>query len=231
MLYCDNLGLSVEYNPLDKVNLGISIRDALLKQQPVAMEPWPEKFNGAGIYTIYYTGGFPAYRKIAEQNRRGQFDQPIYVGKAVPAGARKGGIRKNSAQPAGNLHSRLREHAKSIRAAENLRIEDFCFRYLTVDDIWIPLGETYIIDKFEPVWNKIVEGFGIHTPGKRRKGQYTSPWDTLHPGRDFVSKLELPPNPKTADEILREIEHYLNLPPEAKARLPVREDGSEDEYE
>ena len=144
--------------------------------------------------------------------------------------ARKGGIRNNTEKPIANLHSRLREHAKSIRSAENLRIEDFYFRYLEVDDIWIPLGETYIIDRFEPLWNKVVEGFGIHTPGKRRRGQYTSPWDTLHPGRDFVSRLALPPNPKTAAEIVREIENYPSLPPEEQAKLPVKEvGGAEDE--
>ncbi len=219
----------MEYNPLDKANLGISVRDALLKQKPETFEPQPPRFSGAGIYTIYYTGAFPPYERIAEQNRDGKFDQPIYVGKAVPAGARKGGIRKKSVKPAANLHSRLHEHAKSIRAAANLRIEDFYFRYLTVDDIWIPLGKAYIIDKFEPLWNKVVEGFGIHTPGTRRKGQYTSRWDTLHPGRDFVSKLELPPNPKTAEEIIQEIDAYLTLPPEEQAKLPVKEDGSDED--
>ena len=219
--------MSQEYNPLDKANLGISVRDAVLKQEPIPFEPRPPRFSGAGIYAIYYTGEFAPYERIAERNRDGKFDQPIYVGKAVPAGARKGGVAKKTDKPARNLHARLHEHANSLRAAENLRIEDFYFRYLTVDDIWIPLGETYIIDRFEPLWNKVVEGFGIHTPGTRRKGQYTSRWDTLHPGRDFVSKLELPSNPKTADDIVKEIDAFLSMPPEEQAKLPVKEDGSE----
>ncbi len=219
----------MEYNPLDKTNLGISVREALLKQQPLPMEPWPIKFAGAGIYTIYYVGEFAPYTRIAEQNRQGKFDQPIYVGKAVPAGARKGGIRRNVEKPIGNLHSRLRQHAQSIRSAENLRIEDFYFRYLEVDDIWIPLGETYIIDKFEPLWNKVVEGFGIHTPGKGRAGQYTSAWDTLHPGRALSWGLNLPPNPKTSAGIVREIENYLSLPVDEQAKLPVKELGGGDE--
>jgi hypothetical protein len=113
----------------------------------------------------------------------------------------------------------------------NLLVEDFVFRYLTVDDIWIPLGETYMIDAFEPVWNKVVEGFGIHTPGKRRKGQYTSAWDTLHPGRTFVQDLELPPNPKTATQIIGEVENYLALPRSEQARLPVKDNGDPEDDE
>lgn len=73
------------------------------------------------------------------------------------------------------------------------------------------------------VGNKVVQGFGIKTPGKRRKDQYTSLWDMIHPGPKFVTRLGLPPNPKTAAEILHRIESYLAMPPEEKARLPVRE--------
>ena len=50
------------------------------------------KFFGAGIYAIYYTGAFPAYKPLAEQNGEGRFAMPIYVGKAVPKGSRKGGL-------------------------------------------------------------------------------------------------------------------------------------------
>ena len=70
------------YNPLDKKNLGISVRDALLSQ-PVNPMP-PGRFRGAGIYAIYYTGSFKAYLPVSEQNRGEKFACPIYVGKAVP---------------------------------------------------------------------------------------------------------------------------------------------------
>ncbi len=39
------------------------------------------------------------------------------------------------------LHKRLKEHAESVKTAENLEINDFYYRFLVVDDIWIPLGE------------------------------------------------------------------------------------------
>ena len=218
----------MEYNPLDKANLGVSVRDALLRQPAIAFAPEPQKFSGSGIYSIYYRGTFPAYERIASRNRGGKFEQPIYVGKADPRGARKGGLRKAGNRPSNTLYKRLQQHARSIREAENLLIEDFFFRYLVVDDIWIPLGETYIIDKFEPLWNKVVIGFGIHTPGERRK-QNISIWDTLHPGRSFVAKLGLPPNPKSIEQIQIEIDRFLSLPPEEQAKIPVKEDGGDDD--
>ena len=40
---------------------------------------------------MYYAGDFPAYRKMAEQNGNDAWTLPIYVGKAIPVGARRGG--------------------------------------------------------------------------------------------------------------------------------------------
>jgi Eco29kI restriction endonuclease len=220
--------LAKAYNPLDKENLGSSVRDALLKQGVSKMPP-SEKIDGAGIYAIYYVGDFPQYRRLAELNRHGKFECPIYVGRAVPKGSRKGGSIK-SKKPSDALFQRLRHHSESIEAAENLRLADFFFRCLVVEDIWIPLGETYMIDRFQPVWNKMAPGFGIKTPGVRRKGQYTSLWDMIHPGRKFVTRLGMPSNPKLVGDILKEVEAYLALPREEKAKIPVRDDGGpEDE--
>lgn len=66
----------------------------------------------------------PAYGPIAIANLTGQFKQPIYVGKAVPAGARKGGFGLG-ANPGKVLFRRLNEHAESIRATKNLKLDDF----------------------------------------------------------------------------------------------------------
>ena len=82
------------YNPLDKSNLGTSVADALLAR-PVVNLP-PEPFLGAGVYAIYYAGSFAPYQQIARSNRDGSYVVPIYVGKAVPAGARKGGYGLDS---------------------------------------------------------------------------------------------------------------------------------------
>jgi hypothetical protein len=184
------------YNPLDKRHLGESVAAALLKK-PVGRLPPREQFIGAGIYAIYYFGEFEAYRPIAEKNRDENPKQPIYVGKAVPPGARKGGFGLGAA-PGPAIFKRLREHARSIEEVNNLRLEDLSCRYLISDDIWIPLGESLLIEQFQPLWNVLIEGFGIHKPGKNRP-QQTSKWDTLHPERKLAKGL--PPNPLSVTQL------------------------------
>ena len=110
----------------------------------------PEPFSGAGVYALYYLGDFPAYEVLAEVNRNGQYACPIYVGKAVPDGARKGG-QGDDVDPGTALFKRLTDHAKSLDAATNLKLEDFRCRFLSVDDIWIPLTESLLIERFNPV--------------------------------------------------------------------------------
>ena len=77
------------FNPLDKRHLGESVGQALLHQPVVPLSEIPT-FIGAGIYALYYTGKFPAYEPLASANSGGNFCAPIYVGRAVPKGARKG---------------------------------------------------------------------------------------------------------------------------------------------
>ena len=187
------------YNPLDKLNLGKSVAEALL-DSPVRGMGDTADLTGAGVYAIYYTGDFAPYGPIAEANANGQYAQPIYVGKAIPKGGRKGGLGADAASGRA-LRDRLRQHAGTIEEAENLHIGHFAFRCLVVDDIWIPLGENMLIEQFKPVWNKVIDGFGNKTPGRGRTGQQRSPWDVLHPGREFVTRLGLGPGVATAAEI------------------------------
>jgi len=184
------------FNPLDKTHLAESVSDRLLGR-PIVPLP-PPKFKGAGIYAIYYGGGFPAYQLIT-RSLSAKNPIPIYVGKAVPAGSRKGGYSL-TAYAGHALFNRLCDHVDSINAASNLDLADFSCRYLLVDDIWIPLGESLLIEIFKPVWNVCVDGFGHHDQGKSRRTQIKSRWDTLHPGRPWAEKVERP-NPKTAEQI------------------------------
>lgn len=174
------------YNHLDKKNLGISVADAMLAR-PVSPLPLGDRFVGAGIYAIYYVGDFPPYAPIAERNRDGRFEAPIYVGKAMPAGARRGGGLGITTGPV--LFRRLNEHAQSIAQAENLELPHFSCRYLVVDDIWILLGESLLIEKFAPIWNSTVEGFGNHDPGSGRYNSHRPPWNVVHPGRPWANKM------------------------------------------
>lgn len=194
------------YNPLEKENLGKSVADSLSRQTPVPLGEI-KSFEGAGIYVIYYTGSYTPYAKLQELN--GGEDGPvvpIYIGKAVPTGGRKGLTDPEISARGKNLFKRLDEHRKSIEATSNLDIADFSCRYLVVDDVWIPLGESLLIQRHRPIWNSLVDGFGNHTPGKGRfKGARPS-WDTLHPGRSWAEKCA--PSIHTEAQILHRIDQF-----------------------
>src|SRR5438046_171300 len=74
---------------------------------PIHSLPPEESFEGVGVYGIYYSGNYSIYSALADPS----YKQPIYVGKAVPAG-----WRTSRATATGrNLYSRLRQHAASIQ--------------------------------------------------------------------------------------------------------------------
>jgi Eco29kI restriction endonuclease len=184
------------FNPLDKVNLGKSVVEAMLASPAVPLSNITS-FVGAGIYAIYYQGGFEPYHAIAAS---GVSDQktPIYVGKAVPSGSRKGASLTTSSS--GNwLFRRISEHRESIEAAKNLSTSDFSARFLAVDDIWIPLGEALLISMYNPLWNQLIDGFGNHDPGAGRYNGLRPLWDVLHPGRTWAEKCKA--RPETQEEI------------------------------
>lgn len=208
----------VPFNPLDKRHLGDSVGQAMLRQ-PVTPLGSLDTFDGAGIYAIYYTGTFRGYEIIAGRNLNNRFNAPIYVGKAIPKGARKGGDLE--ASPGRVLYNRLKQHAKSIEEASNLNIDDFYHRYLIVDDIWIPLGESLLIAKFDPLWNKLIDGFGNHDPGSGRHAGLRPRWDVLHPGRPWAERCQ--PRDESADQIIREAQDYLrnNPPPDGTSMITM----------
>jgi hypothetical protein len=199
----------ISFNPLDKQNLGASVAEALLAEKVYPLAD-VAAFNGAGIYAIYYTGDFEPYKQLARMNREDRFLMPIYVGKAVPPGARMGMTTVKTAGPA--LFKRLKEHLDSVKAAENLDVADFYCRFLVVDDIWIPLGESLVITRYTPLWNSLIDGFGNHNPGKGRHAGMRPRWDVLHPGRAWADSLA--ERPETQAQIAQEATTYLQvLPP------------------
>ncbi len=198
-------GKVIPFNPLDKKNLGASVAEALLASPAHRLGDLPD-FSGAGIYAIYYSGEFPAYAELSKRNQEGRYSAPIYVGKAVPAGARKG-MALDASASGKPLFSRLGEHAESIRAVVNLDINDFHCRHLVVDDIWIPLGESLLIARYSPVWNSLIDGFGNHDPGKGRYEGLCPRWDVLHPGRAWAARCKA--RDEDATSIRRDVETFL----------------------
>jgi hypothetical protein len=192
--------LSEPYNPLSKFNLAKSIEGEILSAKLHRLSGLPN-FNGAGIYALYYDGDLDIYTSLAE-SLTSDSPRPIYVGKAIPEGGRIGGIRGADVRTAA-LQNRLRNHIRSIKAANNLNVDHFLVRYLVVDDVWIPLGENMLIETYQPVWNRVVAGFGNNPLGKGREKQKPSLWDILHPGRisNIDTTVELVPQDELAERV------------------------------
>ena len=196
-------GKVLPFNPLERKHLGASVAQEMLRQPAVPLGELP-KFEGAGVYAIYYEGPHPTYKLLSDANRD-ELRLPIYVGKAIPEGGRTG---VDSGDAKSKLRERLNQHANSIKKAPSLDIDDFRCRYLVVEDIWIPLGESLLITKFAPVWNTKVAGFGNHQPGSGRDKTTKPRWDQLHPGRSWADKLKDNPD-VTAEDIARDAEDHL----------------------
>jgi hypothetical protein len=185
------------------------VNDAIkfFAKTPVHALPPPHRFVGTGVYALYYTGDFKPYARIATLNKP-DCTQPIYVGKAVPEGRR---TARSVTTVGGKLLGRLREHAKSIEAATNLKLEDFLCRFtiLTEDEAdLIELVEAGLIRNYKPLWNSGISGFGIHAPGSGRGGQKQSEWDILHPGRYYAGQLT--GKSIAVGEVLKKVEMFLS---------------------
>lgn len=112
------------FNPLSKINLGKSIVDALLESEAQPLEK-VEISPGAGIYAIYYSGPFPLYKPLSRLNKTAA-THPVYVGKAIPKGGRKG-INLDASLDSNALTRRLVEHKNTIEAVKSLAITDFSY--------------------------------------------------------------------------------------------------------
>lgn len=182
------------YDPLTYDNL---MAGMVLHFEKQTLEPLDtiEVVSGPGIYSLFYSGNLPIYDSISGS------ESPIYVGKAIPPGSRKGEDVDES-KPA--LRSRIREHARSIGEVRNLEVSDFSYRYLVVVPVWITLAERFLIDYYKPVWNLCLDGFGDHDPGSGRLNSQRSWWDTLHPGRKWADRLAIGRKVADAEKLVEE---------------------------
>jgi hypothetical protein len=193
------------FDPSNPNRVGEIIAGALVMQpmHPIGSIP---PFYGAGVYAIYYRGDFDAYLPIKN------IEHPIYVGKADP--------QKNDAKTPEDqgtrLYRRLDEHRKTIAQAKStLNIEDFYCRYLAVVTGWQTAAEAHLIGRYRPIWNKetkICYGFGKHGDDSKTRGNERSPWDMLHPGRQWAATNK--ENSRSVSDIKRDIaEHFKLFPP------------------
>jgi len=176
---------------------------------PVFGLPPPKTFSGAGVYALYYIGRSGLYAKFGEVINRTSYNIPIYVGKAVPPGWRQSRLVSVSTTSS-VLFNRLKQHSKSISEVKNLSTADFMCRFMIFEgdsQNMIAAVEASIIAEKTPLWNSVLDGFGNHDPGVKRKAGRLSAWDALHSGRSWTSRLsgEIPDE----KELKRRVKDYL----------------------
>jgi hypothetical protein len=166
-----------------------------------------ERFYGSGVYAIYYTGDFKPYEKVSNR------EHPIYVGKADPADP----ASKTVYEQGDRLANRLNDHSRNLaKAKSTLRLEDFQYRALVVQSGWQTPAEDYLIDLFRPIWNSeisICYGFGKHGDDPETRANLRSPWDTLHPGREWAHRDKSMKDAKPERQIIAEIQEHLTKHP------------------
>lgn len=185
------------FDPTEPSLIGRFISIALVAQQRHPLNNITS-FYGSGIYAIYYCGNFEPYLSISRT------ETPIYVGKADPQGNPKSPVDQGT-----KLYSRLGEHRKSIQKVEYINISDFECRYLAVQSGYQAAAEKHLIGLFRPLWNnetKILYGIGKHGDSSETRANNKSPWDTLHPGREWARGN---PEALTREEIIARVARHF----------------------
>lgn len=203
------------FDPADPNTVGRLVVIALLAQERVPIRQIRPTY-GSGVYAIYYVGDHPAYREITLT------ETPIYVGKADPDEA----LASNPREQGVRLFGRLADHRGAIQEVETyataqgdphpLRVDDFeCRRLVCATNAQL-VAERHLISTFRPAWNsetKICFGISKHGDNAQTRRNKKSPWDVLHPGRDWAmaSEVRVGMTPETITENLAH--HFAQHPP------------------
>jgi hypothetical protein len=195
---------------------------ALVAQPRVKLaEVVPE--YGAGVYALYYVGEHPLYASVSKT------ETPLYVGKADPEVGATRDVRTHK----DNLTRRLLDHKRQIKMAEDfaladpqallaaeahpLLVADFeCRKLVCASGVQL-MAESRLIDLFRPLWNsRFSVAYGVSKHGDRRRKHPKSPWDVLHPGRDWADGLDdkgvpFPDQPTVGDIIGRIAAHAPSM--------------------
>jgi len=166
-----------EFDPLAVENVGVTLAVELL-QRPIMPFPPTERFNGPGVYALYYVGKHEAYAPIVKLDQ-GKCTYPVYVGRAARQNSNQGFSPRASTGT--ELYSRMLQHFRSVSQASNLEASDFRARFLVLKPAYINLAESVLIMAFRPPWNGM--GLGSNPTGAPRMAGRGSLWDSLHPGR------------------------------------------------
>ena len=191
------------FDPGDPVVVGRFIALAMLAQRRLSLSAI-ERFYGSGIYALYYRGTFGAYEPISGT------ETPIYVGKADP----RSDTARTPMDQGIRLFNRLRDHLRSIGKAEDtLAVNDFDCRSLVVQSGWQGAAEDYLINLFHPIWNNetgVCHGLGKHGDAPSTRANLRSPWDTLHPGREWAWRDPNIRDARSPNQILTDLTRHFS---------------------
>jgi hypothetical protein len=195
------------FDPADPRLFGTIAAVALLGQDRIPLaDLGKRRFYGSGVYAIYYTGTFDLYEPISRK------ETPIYVGKADPATR----AARTPQQQGTKLSARLEEHRKNVERANNIDVQDFHCRFLSIATGWQGAAESALIALFNPLWNKetkVLLGFGKHGDSAETRKNKRSPWDVLHQGRRWAVAESIE-DAKSPERIESDVKaHFQRHPP------------------
>ncbi|GAA3617944.1 hypothetical protein GCM10022267_00200 [Lentzea roselyniae] len=165
--------IPASFDPLSTEQISNTICETFERQPLVAMTRELPRFEGAGLYAIYYRGrSVDLYAPLAD------LQVPVYVGRARSSNSATG----ETVREPYPLYKRVRQHRISIIEG-GLPIAEFRFRALLLPDVHIDLGENGLRVGYQPIWNSTIKGFGGHEQGATTRQSKKSKWDTVHDGR------------------------------------------------
>ncbi|MCP1761926.1 Eco29kI family restriction endonuclease [Bradyrhizobium japonicum] len=214
------------FDPADPKAIGRMVSIALLAQERVPLEKVTPAY-GSGVYAIYYEGDHPLYAAISKS------ETPIYVGKADP----QDGDASNPREQGPKLTGRLIEHAGTIKTAEGysnqlppglspISLSDFTCRRLVCATNAQLVAEKHLISTFWPVWNsetKACWGMSKHGDSAGTRANKRSPWDVVHPGRQWALDTRLD-NSLSPEQIAERIDATLQKYPPRKDHAALLEE-------
>lgn len=188
-------------------NLEDIIKSKAEKFRKLRQRQFPlKKFNGSGIYALYYNGSNELYKTPNVHNTNSQ-PYPIFIGR-TPANLKANELEEKKKLT--SLYQKIKEQARSIEEAKNLDIQDFTCKCMLLEKEEVLLSEAieaHLVNKYRPTWNSCIEGFANHNPGKGRSKQAPSEWDVVHPGRNWAKKLK--GYPKNKKSIRKKLQKYM----------------------
>lgn len=210
--------IPAEFDPLATEQIANTICEIFERQPLVSMVHEIPRFDGSGLYALYYRGdSVDLYKPL------NKLQIPVYAGQGRSSNSATG----KQARAARPLHERLRQHRVSILEG-GLLVEEFRFRALRMPDVHADLGENALRVGYQPIWNSaLMNGFGGHEQGSSTRKSKKSKWDTVHDGRKRTHGGTV----HDREELITRAEAHIHAQVAAYDELPWLHPAMEDKYE